>query len=101
MRGGSIQARPGPTLGPLEAEVLLVFLLDSGQGGPGVETPSIDPQRRPCISFCLIGHIFRVNLMPLHKSLILTDPSHPRPSALPPVKRLVQQTCLLPGPADH
>lgn len=83
-----------PALSSLATEVLLIFLLDSGQGGPDVETPFVYPQHLSCVSYCPIGHVFRVYLMPLHKSLSLPFP-------LPPVKPLAQQTCLLPGPDDY
>lgn len=62
----------GPALGSLAPEVLLIFLLE--QGGPDVETPFVHPQHLSCVSFCLIGHVFRVYLMPLHKSLSLPSP---------------------------
>lgn len=43
LRVGCIQAKLGPTLGSLAAEVLLVFLLDSGQGGSDPSTLRIFP----------------------------------------------------------
>lgn len=46
----------------------------------------------PCF-FCLLGHLFRVNLMTCHKSLILSPPPLPSEVCLP-------RHCLLVGPAD-
>lgn len=42
-----------------------------------METPPVYPQCLSRASLCLLGRVFRVNLMTFHKSLILSPPAPP------------------------